>query len=71
MDSLCEKGYMGRNVEKKNQDNFFIYKNFMNNSDYIFFGVCDGHGILGHDVSGYLVYNIPLTINDILIKKKL
>ena len=70
MDSLCEKGYMGRNVEKKNQDNFFIYKNFMNNSDYIFFGVCDGHGILGHDVSGYLVYNIPLTINDILIKKK-
>ena len=69
IDSLCEKGYVGRNIEKKNQDNFFIYKNFMNNDNYIFMGVCDGHGILGHEVSGYLVYNIPLTLNDKLIKK--
>ena len=68
IESLCEKGFLGRDVEKTNQDNFFIYKNFINNPNYIFFGVCDGHGTYGHEVSGYLVYNIPLTINDLFIK---
>ena len=70
MDSISQKGYTGEDVEKINQDNFFIYKNFMNNPNYIFMGVCDGHGIYGHEVSSYLVYNIPLSINEILIKKK-
>ena len=69
IESLCQKGFVGRNLEKTNQDNFFIYKNFLNNKNYIFMGVCDGHGTYGHEVSGYLVYNIPLTLNDILIKK--
>ena len=68
MESLCEKGFIGRDIEKTNQDNFFIYKNFMNNKNYIFMGVCDGHGTYGHEVSGYLVYNIPLILNDFLKK---
>ena len=68
IESLCEKGFLGKDVKKTNQDNFFIYKNFINNPNYIFTGVCDGHGTFGHEVSGYLVYNIPLTLNDLFIK---
>ena len=43
----------------------------MNNSKYLFMGVCDGHGEYGHEVSSCLVYNIPLTINDLLIQKNI
>ena len=68
IESICLKGYAGRENEKVNQDNFFIYKNFINNPKYIFTGVCDGHGTFGHDVSAYLVFNIPLIINDLLIR---
>ena len=71
IENLCQKGFSGPGVKKINQDNFFIYNNFMNNPNYIFTGVCDGHGTFGHNVSGYLVYNLPLTINDILIKEKM
>jgi serine/threonine protein phosphatase PrpC len=68
IETICQKGFLGADTTKINQDNFFIYKNFIDNPNYTFFGVCDGHGTYGHDVSGYLVYNIPLTINDLLIK---
>ena len=71
IESISQKGYAGENIEKINQDNFFIYKNFMNNSKYLFMGVCDGHGEYGHEVSSCLVYNIPLTINDLLIQKNI
>ena len=71
IENLCQKGFSGPGIKKINQDNFFIYNNFMNNPNYIFTGVCDGHGTFGHNVSGYLVYNLPLTINDILIKEKM
>ena len=71
IESISQKGYSGENIEKINQDNFFIYKNFMNNSKYLFMGVCDGHGEYGHKVSSCLVYNIPLTINDLLIQNNI
>ena len=71
IENLCQRGFSGPGVKKINQDNFFIYNNFMNNPNYIYTGVCDGHGTYGHNVSGYLVYNLPLTINDILIKEKM
>ena len=71
IESICKKGFLGADVEKTNQDNYFIYKNFIDNPDYIFFGVCDGHGAFGHEVSGYLVYDIPLTINELLSKKRI
>jgi len=71
IDNLCQKGFSGPGVKKINQDNFFIYNNFLNNPDYLYLGVCDGHGTYGHNVSGYLVYNLPLTLNDILIKENI
>ena len=43
----------------------------MDNTNYMFLGVCDGHGTFGHNVSGYLVYNLPLSLNDILIKEEI
>ena len=43
----------------------------MNNPNYINTRECDGHGIYGYNVSGYLAYSLPLTINDFLIKEKM
>ena len=63
IESLCKKGYSGPGVKKTNQDNFFIYNNFNNNSNYIYLGVCDGHGLFGQDISTYLVNNLPQNMN--------
>ena len=70
IESICKKGFAGPGVKKTNQDNFFIYNNFLNNSTNIFLGVCDGHGSCGHDVSGYLVNNLPQNLNKVLINEK-
>jgi len=68
IESICKKGFAGPGVKKTNQDNFFIYKNFIDNPDHIFLGVCDGHGMFGHDVSGYLVNHLPQNLNTSLLK---
>ena len=71
IESICKKGFAGPGVKKTNQDNFFIYKNFVNNESNIFLGVCDGHGSCGHDVSGYLVNNLPQNLNNSFINEKI
>ena len=71
LQSICKIGYAGPGVKKKNQDNFFIYKNFLNNSDLIFLGVCDGHGMFGHDISGYLVNTLPQNLHSNLLKENI
>ena len=67
IESICKKGFAGPGVKKTNQDNFFIYKNFTNNPSAIFIGVCDGHGSVGQDVSGYLVNNLPQNLHTSLL----
>ena len=67
LQSLCKKGFAGPGIKKANQDNFFIYNNFNNNSNYIYMGVCDGHGMFGQDVSGYLVNTLPQNMNTNLL----
>ena len=67
LQSLCKKGFAGPGLKKTNQDNFFIYNNFNNNSNYIYMGVCDGHGMFGQDVSGYLVNTLPQNMNTNLL----
>ena len=69
IESLCKKGYSGPGIKKTNQDNFFIYNNFNNNSNYIYLGVCDGHGLFGQDISTYLVNNLPQNMNRNVIDK--
>ena len=66
--SLCRRGYSGQNIRKTNQDNFFIYNNFNNNSNYAYMGVCDGHGIFGQNISTYLVNNLPQNMNSNITK---
>ena len=69
IESICKKGYSGPGVKKTNQDNFFIYNNFNNNSNYVYLGVCDGHGLFGQDISTYLVNNLPQNMNNNVINK--
>lgn len=46
---------------KKNQDIFFIdMKPDQNSQNRHYFGVCDGHGVNGHFVSGYLKIHLPM-----------
>jgi len=66
---ITKTGYAGPGQKKTNQDNFFIYKNFNNNPNSIYFGVCDGHGVLGHDVSAYLRETLPASLDNELKKR--
>ena len=68
IESLSQVGYSGPGVLKYNQDNFFIYKNLNDESNVLFIGVCDGHGLVGHDVSKYLITNLPKNLNSSLKK---
>ena len=46
-------------------------KNFLNNTNYFYVGVCDGHGIFGQDISSYLVNNIPQNLNNDLLNQNI
>ena len=71
LESICKKGFAGPGIKKTNQDNFFIYKNFNNNPNYIYLGICDGHGTFGQGVSTFLVNNLPQNLNSTLLNKNL
>lgn len=66
IEKLCKKGYSGEGIDKPNQDNYFIYTNFNNDSNNIYMGVCDGHGKYGQDISSFLVTNLPLVLGNFL-----
>ena len=68
IESLCQVGYSGPGIVKYNQDNFFIYKNLNDENNVLFIGVCDGHGLFGHDVSKYLITHLPQNLNKALKK---
>lgn len=53
------KGFIPNNSGKVNQDNFIITPNINNKTWQHFFAVCDGHGPLGHLVSGYIKSCLP------------
>ena len=71
INSLCKKGFLGSGTSKINQDNYFIYKSFTENPNILYIGVCDGHGILGHEVSLYLINNLPNELNNIFLQKRI
>ena len=70
IESICQVGYSGPGIIKFNQDNFFVYNNLNDESNILFIGVCDGHGILGHDVSKYLISHLPSNLNKALKKTR-
>lgn len=53
------KGYIPTNSGKVNQDAFIINPNINGKTWQHFFAVCDGHGPLGHHVSGYIKNSLP------------
>ena len=57
-------GFDGEEPKENNQDNYFIYKNFMNNKDYIYMSVCDGHGVEGHFVSDFIKETLPYDMSE-------
>ena len=57
--------------KKVNQDRDFIFHNFVSGFENIYFGVCDGHGYYGHEVSEFIKENLPMDLNHIIKSKKL
>ena len=57
-------GFDGEEPKENNQDNYFIYKNFMNKKKYIYMSVCDGHGIEGHFVSDFIKEILPFDMSE-------
>ena len=64
IDSCTLAGYSSSGVQKINQDNLFIQKNFLDEKDQFFIGVCDGHGDWGHSVSSYIAKCLPNFLAD-------
>ena len=65
IDSCSVPGYSSPGISKINQDNYFIIKEFMNNPEYFFMGICDGHGSYGHLISKYICNNLPKKLTKI------
>ena len=64
-------GFDGEEPKENNQDNYFIYKNFMNKKDYIYMSVCDGHGVEGHFVSDFIKETLPYDMSENLKNKNI
>ena len=64
--SCTKPGCSGPGIVKTNQDNYFIKFNFLNNENYYFLGICDGHGEDGHQVSKLVSKNLPSYITSLL-----
>ncbi|CAG9329833.1 unnamed protein product [Blepharisma stoltei] len=54
-----QKGFIPGNPGKVNQDNFFEHPCVAGYNDLHLFGVCDGHGMFGGEVSGYVKKRLP------------
>ena len=71
--SLCRKGLNSSEDEPKiNQDSLFKVK--FGDLNYSYYGVCDGHGPLGHLVSNFIKSNITFIVyknlKSLLVEKK-
>ena len=70
MHEFSKTGYAGEDEKKVNQDNYFVFRNFVNNVNYIFMAVCDGHGAVGQEISNFLKENLPIDLNHALKDEK-
>lgn len=59
---LSNTGYIPGNTAKTNQDSYFAHINFANQQDAYLFGVCDGHGFYGGEVSSFIKQRLPQII---------
>lgn len=64
-------GFDGEADKANNQDIAFIEQGFAGNPNYFFMSVCDGHGIEGHYVSGFIKKVLPKKMTRLLKDKNL
>ena len=57
--AISKKGYVPYNKNKVNQDSYFCDYNFDGKDNCRLFGVCDGHGEYGHNVSALVTRKLP------------
>ena len=60
-----KKGYASSNPNKINQDSYITFPNIQGKSWEHLFGICDGHGPLGHLVSGFIKTSLPQCITNL------
>ena len=65
INSCTLAGYKSNGMQKLNQDKFFIKKDFLDEPEQFFIGVCDGHGMHGHFISEYASKFLPKNLNSI------
>ena len=65
IDSCTIPGYTLTGVKQKNQDSFFLIKNFLSQDEHFFIGICDGHGLFGDLVSQYISQTLPQHVKKI------
>lgn len=57
-------GMVNGKAKSNNQDEFFVINHFAGHKNQLLAGVMDGHGIYGHDVSGYVKKQLPISIEN-------
>lgn len=55
---------MPGNITKTNQDVYIAIPSFANSKEKSYFAVCDGHGVNGHFVSGYIKQHLPSNLTN-------
>lgn len=64
-------GHAPNNPNKVNQDSFILAPNILNMQSMHYFGVCDGHGQNGKDVSTLIKQKLPALLEEYLYNSKL
>ena len=64
-------GFNGEKDKDYNQDIAFLEKNFANNNTFLYMAVCDGHGVEGHQVSGFIKRTLPKDLSNALVNKEI
>ena len=64
-------GFNGEHEKQYNQDSAFLEKLFAGNNSYIYLAVCDGHGVEGHKVSGFIKKTLPKELSASLYNKNI
>ena len=62
-------GFNGEKDKDNNQDIAFLEKNFAGNNTFLYMAVCDGHGVEGHEVSGFIKKTLPKDLSNALMNK--
>lgn len=63
-------GHAPNNPYKVNQDSFILAPNILNMQSMHYFGVCDGHGQNGKEVSTFIKQKLPAILEEHLYNTK-